>query len=45
MRYNPNLNLHKYADNLYEDIGAVALTLIKLRYNQAEEEIKKVVSK
>ena len=45
MRYDPNLNLHKYTDNLYEDIGEVALTLIKLRYKQAEEDIKKVIIK
>lgn len=38
--YDPTLNLHDYADNLYEDIGEVALTLIKLRYKQAEEGIK-----
>ena len=42
-KYNPNLNLHKIADNLYEDVGEVVLTLIKLRYKQAEEEIKKVI--
>lgn len=38
--YNPNLNLHSYADNLYEDVGQVAMTLIKLRYKQAEDAIK-----
>jgi len=38
--YDPNLNLHEYADNLYEDIGAVAMTLINLRYKQAEDGIK-----
>jgi len=25
--YDPALNLHEFADNLYEDIGAVAMTL------------------
>ena len=45
MQYDPTLNLHKYAYNLYEDIGEVALTLIKLRYKQAEKEIKKVIRK
>jgi heterodisulfide reductase subunit B len=38
--YDPALNLHEFADNLYEDIGAVAMTLINLRYKQAEEAIK-----
>ena len=40
MRYDPSLSLHKYADSLYEDEGAVATTLINLRYKQAEEAIK-----
>ncbi|KPA20420.1 hypothetical protein shim_34100 [Shimia sp. SK013] len=40
MRYDPALSLHKYADSLYEDVGAVATTLINLRYKQAEEAIK-----
>lgn len=34
--YDPDLNLHKYADNLYEDVGSVAMTLIELRYKQAQ---------
>ena len=38
--YDPNLDLHEYADNLYEDVGAVAMTLIHLRYKQAEAGIK-----
>ena len=45
MKYDPNLNLSKYANNLYEDIGEVAMTLIKLRYKQAEEDIKILLSK
>lgn len=43
--YDPNLNLHDYADNLYEDIGEVAVTLIRLRYKQAEEGIKQLLEK
>ena len=43
MNYDPNLNLHKYADNLYHDIGEVAMTLIELRYKQAEEGINKLL--
>lgn len=43
MRYDPSLNLHQYDDNLYDDIGEVAMTLINLRYKQAEEAIKQLV--
>ncbi|MEP0941258.1 MAG: HNH endonuclease [Rhizobiaceae bacterium] len=41
--YDPALNLHQYADNLYDDIGAIAMTLINLRYKQAEGEIQRIV--
>ena len=41
--YDPTLNLHEYADNLYADVGEVAATLIRLRYNQAEEAIKQLL--
>ena len=41
--YDPNLDLNEYADNLYEDVGAVAMTLIHLRYKQAEAGIKQVL--
>ena len=43
MKYDPNLNLHDYADNLYNDVGEVASTLIMLRYSQAENSIKKLL--
>lgn len=42
-RYDPSLNLHNYADNLYEDVGAIALTLIDLRYKQAESAIQELL--
>lgn len=42
-KYDPNLNLHSYADNLYEDVGEVAMTLIRLRYKQAEQRIKSLL--
>ena len=42
-KYDPNLNLHDFADNLYEDVGEVAMTLIRVRYKQAEERIKSLV--
>ncbi|MEH6467450.1 MAG: HNH endonuclease [Porticoccus sp.] len=41
--YDPNLNLHEFADNLYEDVGQVAMTLINLRYKQAQDGIKKLL--
>jgi 5-methylcytosine-specific restriction endonuclease McrA len=41
--YDPTLNLHEFADNLYEDVGQVAMTLINLRYKQAQEGIKKLL--
>jgi len=43
-KYDPNLDLHDSADNLYEDVGEVAMTLIRLRYKQAEERIKSLLS-
>lgn len=43
MRYDPTLNLHQFADNLYDDVGSVAQTLIDLRYKQAEEAIKQLM--
>ena len=44
-KYDPKFDLHKVADNLYEDVGEVAMTLIKLRYKQAEEAISKLLDK
>jgi NMD protein affecting ribosome stability and mRNA decay len=44
-KYNPRLNLQEIAANLYQDVGEVAATLIKLRYHQAEEIIKQVLKK
>lgn len=41
--YDPALNLHEFADNLYEDVGQVAMTLINLRYKQAQDGIKKLL--
>jgi hypothetical protein len=39
-RYDPALNLHSCADSLYEDVGAIAMTLIQLRYKQAEQKVR-----
>lgn len=44
-KYDPNLDLHRLADNLYEDVGEVAMTIIKLRYKQAEDAISKLLKK
>ena len=45
MNYQPNLQLDLYAENLYEDVGEVAMTLIGLRLKQAEEAITKLLNK
>ena len=44
MKYDPNLDLEAFAGNLYQDVGEVAMTLINLRIQQAEEKIKRLVS-
>ncbi len=43
MNYDPSLDLTKTAGNLYEDVGEVTMTLINLRYKQAEELIQKLI--
>jgi hypothetical protein len=43
-RYDLHVNLRAFADNLYEDIGAVAMTLIQLRCKQAEQKIRAILS-
>jgi hypothetical protein len=43
-KYKPNLHLQSIAENLYQDVGAVAMTLIKLRFKQAEALITKIQS-
>ncbi len=40
MHYDPALGLSEFAGNLYQDVGEVAMTLINLRYNQAQEAIQ-----
>ena len=42
--YDPSLNLHADAGNLYEDLGEVAMTLINLRYKQAQERIRSILA-
>ena len=42
-KYDPNLNLADYAGNLYEDVGAMAMTLIELRLEQARGAIEKLL--
>lgn len=41
--YDPSLKLSGIANNLYEDIGEVSATLIKLRLKQAQAVIKELV--
>ncbi|WP_411994820.1 HNH endonuclease [Agarivorans sp. DSG3-1] len=41
--YDPSLNLNEFADNLYEDVGQVAMTLINLRYRQAQKGIERLL--
>jgi len=43
-RYDPNLQLSDYAGNLYADVGEVAMTLIQLRYKQAEDAITQLLA-
>lgn len=42
-RYDPSLNLRRYADNLYQDVGEVAMTLINLRLKQAQDGIQSLL--
>lgn len=42
-KYDPNINLNDIASNLYDDIGEVAMTLIGLRYDQAERKIRSLL--
>jgi hypothetical protein len=35
--YRPSSQLESVAGNLYEDVGEVAMTLINLRFKQAED--------
>ena len=40
--YKPSSQLKGVAGNLYEDVGAVAMTLIDLRFRQAEKLLKSI---
>jgi len=42
--YEPNLPLQEIANNLYQDVGEVASTLIRLRLKQAEKIIQQLQS-
>ena len=41
-KYEPNLQLQSIANNLYQDVGAVAMTLIDLRFKQADAVIRQI---
>jgi hypothetical protein len=43
--YDPKLKLQEIAGNLYQDVGAVAMTLIELRLKQAEQLITAALSR
>lgn len=43
--YKPHLELKEIAANLYEDVGAVVMTLIDLRFKQARQVIANLHSK
>ena len=43
-RYEPDLRLQAIADNLYEDVGTVAMTLVELRFKQAETALATMLS-
>jgi hypothetical protein len=44
MRYDLSLDLRIYADTLYEDVGAIAATLIQIRYKQAEQKLRAILA-
>jgi hypothetical protein len=44
-KYDPELGLHVIAHNLYQDIGEVGMTLVRLRLKQAESVIRTVVTR
>lgn len=41
-KYEPNIELAGVAENLYEDVGEVAMTLINLRFKQAEAMLESI---
>jgi 5-methylcytosine-specific restriction endonuclease McrA len=43
-KYRPELGLHTIADNLYQDVGEVAMTLVRLRLRQAEDAIRAIIT-
>src|SRR5438132_5333284 len=42
-KYKPELGLHTIAQNLYQDVGEVGMTLLRLRFKQAQETIRAIV--
>ncbi len=43
-QYEPDLQIADFADNLYSDVGEVAMTLIDLRFKQAQEAIQALLA-
>lgn len=44
-KYDPNIDLSEIAQNLYDDVGEVSMTLIGLRFEQAEKKIRTLLEK
>jgi len=42
-KYDPKIKIGPITRNLYEDVGAVAMTLIELRFKQAEQVIQEML--
>ena len=43
-RYSPELGLHTIAQNLYQDVGEVGMTLLRLRFQQAQDVIRAITN-
>ena len=43
-RYKPELGLHTIAQNLYQDVGEVGMTLLRLRFEQAQDVIRAITN-
>jgi hypothetical protein len=41
-RYRPELGLQTIAHNLYQDVGEVGMTLLRLRFKQAQDTIRAI---
>jgi len=44
-KYDPELGLLTIAQNLYQDVGEVGMTLVRLRLRQAQETIRQITAR